>query len=112
MRKVVPAAAHAWILEHRKLLGIASMLLLVGIAVGFLASRTPSTNKVTIATGTDGGTYSVVGKQLAGILDHSQRRSTRFTAVSSQGDVENLDLLKEGKADIAFVGEPVLAAEA
>jgi TRAP-type uncharacterized transport system substrate-binding protein len=75
----------------------------------------PSEKTITIATGSEGGTYFVVGKQLANLFDQKCDQAPwqhlRFTATPSAGSFANLERLLEGKVDIALVGEPALAAK-
>ncbi len=86
-------------------LGVALALLLATYFLLPLRDRGPW--EVTIATGTEGGTYLTLGQQLARILvrlPEIQEATARETAAS----VENIQLLCDSKADIAFVFNPAL----
>ena len=54
-----------------------------------------------VATGLDGGVYRVYGQALADILDR-ELRPMRVSAVSTEGSIENLQLLDAGRAHVAF----------
>lgn len=54
-----------------------------------------------VATGLDGGVYRVYGQALADILDR-ELRPTRVSAVSTEGSIENLQLLDADRAHVAF----------
>lgn len=69
-------------------------------------ARNPVT--IAIATGTEGGTYNVLGSQLTRLLNQQQPVSVHFSAQRTEGDDENLDMLLNHDADIAFVTERVL----
>ncbi len=65
--------------------------------------------KVTIATGTEGGTFSAIGKQLANILERLPESKIECAkAEESKGSIENIERLVEKKADIAFVSKSAL----
>ena len=54
-----------------------------------------------VATGLDGGVYEVYGRALAVILAR-ELRPMRVSAVSTDGSIENLQLLDAGRAHVAF----------
>ena len=101
-------------MKHRRSLTIATAVVLGAISVlsarHFLRSR-PQT--VTIATGTIGGTYYVLGQQFARVLNELPGKP-RITAeaVESEGSLDNLERListeKGYPAGIAFVMKPAL----
>jgi hypothetical protein len=65
-----------------------------------------------ISTGTEGGTYIVLGEQLARILeDYEGEEIESVTAIESAGSVENIERLVDGEAQLAFVIAPVLARD-
>lgn len=65
-------------------------------------SETPlPAGNLRVATGLDGGVYRVYGQALADILDR-ELRPMRVSAVSTDGSIQNLQLLDAGRADIAF----------
>lgn len=57
---------------------------------------------LTIATGTRGTAYHLIGQVLADQLRESVTQST-CTVLDTSGGVENMRLLREGKAQVAFV---------
>ena len=64
--------------------------------------------EVTIATGTKGGTYFPLGQQFARILEKLPEIQ-KVTHKETSASIENMRLLRESKADIAFVFSPVIA---
>jgi TRAP transporter TAXI family solute receptor len=56
---------------------------------------------ITIATGGEYGPYFTIGRALAEI--YSEEAGVNATVQTTGGSVENLRLLKDGKADVAFV---------
>ena len=58
--------------------------------------------EVVLATGQEGGTYTVIGD---GFSDYVDENETRFRVVTraSRGTEENLNLLESGEADFAIV---------
>jgi len=85
---------------------IATVVALAVIIGGFYAYRTLSGDRarhqIVVATGADGGTYHALGAALAQILtlmdvvDSAKVRSTG-------GSVENMEMIENGDADLAFV---------
>jgi uncharacterized protein len=89
------ASNRRWILWA--LLGIFSLALLVA-SIWFTDSPPPS--KIVMATGAARGAYDLFGQK------YSQRLKTMGLTVNlhnTHGSIENLKLLIEGKADVAFV---------
>lgn len=81
---------------------VAAVLVTVLLAGCADDSETPlPAGNLRVATGLDGGVYRVYGQALADILDR-ELRPMRVSAVSTDGSVENLQLLDAGRADIAF----------
>jgi len=65
-----------------------------------------------ISTATRGGTYTVIGEQLARILEEYEGEEIgSVTAEESAGSVENIERLVDGEADLAIVIAPVLARD-
>ncbi len=78
---------------------VLAMVLLAGCADDSEAPL-PAGN-LRVATGLDGGVYRVYGQALADILDR-ELRPMRVSAVSTDGSIENLQLLDAGRAHVAF----------
>ena len=80
---------------------LVNLLFVAILAAGCNAGGTPGSNFISIATGGTGGVYYPYGGGLAKILNDNLpgvRASAEVTAAS----VDNLKLIRDGKADIAF----------
>jgi len=64
--------------------------------------------KLTIATGSKSGNYYKVAKEYKKLLEQNE---IEVTLINTEGSVENIQLLKEKKADIAFVQNGILTAK-
>ena len=69
-------------------------------ALAYLLVDPTPPRKVTLATGQENSAYEELGKRYAELL---RKQGVEVTLVRSLGSQENLDSLKEGKVDIAFV---------
>ncbi len=78
--------------------------LAIFIGLYFVDPAPPRT--VTIATGTEGGFYDTLGKIYKQRLERS---GLTVNLVPSAGSIENLDLLRNAEADLAFVQGGVLS---
>ena len=65
-----------------------------------------STNIVTIATGGSSGPYNIIGTTLAN--EYSNEYDVNSKPQATGASVENINLIKEGKAEMAFVMSDVL----
>ena len=77
------------------------LLLAVGLLVGAYWWMDPQPpHSVRLATGPEGSTYALFGKRYA-----EQLKAQRITVqlIPTAGSAENLQLLREGKADVGFV---------
>ena len=84
------------------------VLAIVATLTWLLRPRTPAT--LTISTATQGGTYLLLGQQLARVLQdrrHSSIGEVRVT--TSSGARENIERLLTGEADLAFAMRPSFA---
>ena len=89
-----------WIL----LVGLVGSILYLG-----LFRRARSFEPLTIATATPGGTYAVIGSELARILNELPELSSRqVTAIQTAGSAHNVQLLMSGDVDLAFVKRTTL----
>ena len=79
------------------------------LAVGtFSCSKGPSARFLSIATGGTGGVYYPYGGGIAKVLNENLP-NVRATAEVTNASVDNLKLIRDGKADIAFVLADTLA---
>ena len=84
---------------------VAAVVLVTLPVLGFdpreFARRHGGTTRLSIATGNTGGVYYPYGGGLARIISHSLPR-VDATAEVTAASVDNLKLIQQGKADIAF----------
>ncbi|MBI1362210.1 MAG: TAXI family TRAP transporter solute-binding subunit [Alphaproteobacteria bacterium] len=86
--------------DFMRVYGPLILVVIVGLAIALFFVDPPPPKKVTIAGGAAGGAYAITAQHLADALKKEHiEASVRTTA----GSVENLDLLKSGKADIGIV---------
>ncbi|MDR1965393.1 MAG: TAXI family TRAP transporter solute-binding subunit [Synergistaceae bacterium] len=85
-------------------LATAAILLLVGYQ--FFGSAGGELAKIRIATGGSSGIYFAYGNALADMLE--KRMNVPVTAIQSGGSVDNIRLLKDGRAEIAFVQNDIM----
>jgi TRAP transporter TAXI family solute receptor len=87
------------------LFGVVAVVLVALPVLGFdpreFARRHGGTTRLSIATGNTGGVYYPYGGGLARIISHSLPR-VDVTAEVTAASVDNLKLIQQGKADIAF----------
>lgn len=86
---------------------VALVLVLLALAYWWLNPNPPK--KVTLATGPAQSAYEAFGKRYASILG---RNGIEVTLLPSEGSAANLQLLREGKADLGFVQGGTLDASA
>lgn len=80
------------------------------VVVSKQRARKPGPWNVKIATGTTGGTFNVLGTQLARILEELPEKPIEVArAKPSSGSRENIERLLNSEADLAFVVRPALA---
>lgn len=94
---------HLWVLSVRDMLASAGPVLLLaigllGAAYWWLDPQPPRT--VTLATGPAGSAYADFGQRYAQAL---ARDGIRVQLLATDGPVANLQALREGRADVAFV---------
>ena len=77
-------------------------LLLASFAITGCGSKGLSKKEFTIATGSKSGVYYPIGETLAKILKENHPDIT-LKVLETNGSVENLGLVKEGKVDLALV---------
>jgi TRAP transporter TAXI family solute receptor len=92
--------------EVRKTLGFLSALIVV-LLLGyrfFTGNELPA--KIRIATGGEAGVYNVYGSALAEILE--KRMNIPVVTIPSGGSVDNIHLLRNNRAEIAFVQNDIM----
>ncbi len=97
----------------KKLLIALAMLIFFGIAsvVGLTWLKPTPAQDLVITTSTPGGTYIVIGEQMARVLEEYPGSAIgRVEAIPSEGTPDNIERLLQGEADIALVVGPILAS--
>ncbi|MEE8250174.1 MAG: TAXI family TRAP transporter solute-binding subunit [Gemmatimonadales bacterium] len=95
-----------------KLLTALAMLGFFGIAlvVGLARLEPSRAQNLVITTSTPGGTYILIGEQMARVLEEYPGDVIgRVEAIPSAGTPENIQRLVNGEADVALVSGPILA---
>ncbi|UCC72868.1 MAG: TAXI family TRAP transporter solute-binding subunit [Gemmatimonadota bacterium] len=83
----------------------------LGVALSRLLDHDRGPWTITIATATEGGTYYPLGNQLARILEGlPNERVATAEAMETRGSRENVELLMDSRANIAFVMGPALVS--
>ena len=78
----------------------AALATLVTLALGLYLRQSSPPRQIVMATGQEGGMYDTFGREYARRLGHA---GLRVDVVRSNGSVDNLRRLLDGRADIAFV---------
>lgn len=86
--------------DSLRILGLGLVLLIAGFAVAFQFVEPSPPSTITIASGSKSGAYFQYAKRYSEIL---ARQGIRLKVLETQGSVENIRLLSDGKADVAFV---------
>jgi uncharacterized protein len=86
---------------HRRSLAWGSVIVLTLVLVGVsrLWLEPPPPSRIVLATGQPGGTYDTLGREYASQL---RRQGLRVEIVQTNGSVDNLERLIQGKVDLAF----------
>ena len=98
----------------QKLLTALAILVSLGIAsvAGLTWLKPTPAQDLVITTSTPGGTYIVIGEQLARILNEFPGNAIgQVEAKPSEGTLHNIERLVKGEADLALVMAPVLATD-
>ena len=85
--------------RHSLAWGSVIVLTLVLIGVSRLWLEPPPPSRIVMATGQPGGTYDTLGREYASQL---RRQGLRVEIVQTNGSVDNLERLIQGKVDLAF----------
>jgi TRAP-type uncharacterized transport system substrate-binding protein len=88
--------------------------LLIGAALGLSLLSLPSVayTDFVIATGSEGGSYERLGKQLAGSIDKQAKKKKLeidFEVVNTNGSGENIEMFNDGEAQAAIVQADALS---
>lgn len=83
-----------------------TVIVVAVFAMALLAAGCIGDKKLTLATGPSTGTYLPVGKAIASVLNQSNA-GVEVTAEITPGSTANIDILKEGRADLAIVQNDV-----
>jgi TRAP transporter TAXI family solute receptor len=83
---------------------IAGIILFAGYQ--FFGVKNAEPVRIRIATGGESGVYYAYGNALAEILE--KRLKVQVTVIQSGGSVDNIRLLKNGRADIAFAQNDIM----
>lgn len=89
-----------FIKENLKVFGPAIVLTILGFFVAFQFVQPAPPNRIVMATGDKSGAYHLFGKRYQEVL---ARHGITLVLRNTSGTVENLQLLKKGEVDIAFV---------
>lgn len=81
----------------------AVFLIVILVSVLSIAAQTSSIKFITIVTGSTGGTYYPVGTILANHFNEAlAKKGFKWSAQSSGGTAENLEMIKKGEAEMAI----------
>lgn len=86
--------------ERARIFGPAALLSLLALVVTYHFVQPAPPHHIIFATGQEGGAYYLFGLRYQALL---AREGIDVTVRPTSGSVENIDLLKKGKADVAFV---------
>jgi TRAP transporter TAXI family solute receptor len=86
--------------ERLALFGPAILITSVALVIAYQFVQPAPPRHIVLATGPGEGAYDYYGKIYR---DRLQREGIEVTLRETRGSIENLELLKEGQADIAFV---------
>ncbi|MDR1579879.1 MAG: TAXI family TRAP transporter solute-binding subunit [Synergistaceae bacterium] len=92
----------------KEIMFAAAVLAIIGLLVASRSLEDASfkPNRVRIATGGPSGVYFKYGEALAGII--GDRTKSDVTVIPSGGSVENVRLLRENRAELAFVQNDIM----
>ena len=83
-------------------------IIALAFVAGLLSGCPPAT--LTISTGTEGGTYLLLGQQLKRVLqDRPDSSIGEVRVTKSSGERENIERLLRGEADVAFAMRPAFS---
>ncbi|MBS4177372.1 TAXI family TRAP transporter solute-binding subunit [Lederbergia citrea] len=95
-------------MNKKRLLFSAAMILLLGMVLGACGEKKTGDKKgkdgkiklLSMATGGTGGTYYPLGRDIANMIQDATGIETK--AITSNGSIENMKLIKKEKVEIAF----------
>ena len=84
------------------------LILAVILFTGYYISggMDPSTTRLRIATGGEGGVYHAFGDALASLLEKHMKMAV--ITIPSGGSLDNINMLRNGRADIAFAQSDII----
>ncbi len=86
--------------DFMRIYGPLTLVVIIGLVVALFFVDPPPPKKVIIAGGAAGGAYAITAQHFAEAL---KKEHIEAAVLTTAGSVENLDLLKSGKADIGIV---------
>lgn len=86
--------------EHLRIYGIGILVIIAGFVMAYQFVKPSPPRSITIATGGLSGAYYAYAQEYKALL---AEEGIELTVLNTQGSIDNLELLKSGKADIAFV---------
>jgi uncharacterized protein len=97
-----------WLKAHGRILKLSGMSVLLAAVALAVSCGGSSAQYISIATGGTGGVYYPYGGGLAKVLNENLP-NVRASAEVTSASVDNLKLIRDGKADLAFVLADTLA---
>ena len=97
---------------RKNLISILSIISVLVLAVVLFAgyriigNNDPLSSRIRIATGDEGGIYNAFGDALAKLLENQMKIAV--TVIPSGGSLDNINMLRSGRADIAFVQSDII----
>src|SRR6266536_1041677 len=85
--------------DRAKIFGPAALLSLIALIITYHFVQPAPPRHIVFATGQEGGAYYLFGLRYQALL---AREGIDVTVRPTSGSVENIDLLKKGKADVAL----------
>lgn len=91
-----------------KVYGPLALIAVIGIWVALTMIDPAPPSKVTFAAGSQGGAYYSLAERYQA---HLKKNDVEVEILETRGSLENIELLKSGKADVAFVQGGLASAE-
>src|SRR5438874_249974 len=86
--------------ERITVAGPAMVIMIAGLVIAYQFIQPAPPRHIVLATGPEQGTYAYYGRLYR---DRLQRDGITVTTKSTRGSIENIELLRDHRADIAFV---------
>lgn len=98
--------------EYLRVFGLGFLVIIAGFILAYQFVKPSPPKSITIATGSASGAYYAYAQRYKALL---AQEGIELTILNSAGSIDNIDLLKSGKADFAFVqsgtGQPFIASK-